>query len=93
MIYTFSFLDRSFVEAFINFPKPLVCAVNGPALGITVTTMALADLVYAADNATFHTPFMTLGQSPEGCSSYTFPRIMGYARVSFTAAFLTFDTV
>jgi len=75
-------LLKSFVQAFINFPKPLVCAVNGPALGIMVTTMALADLVYSADNATFHTPFMTLGQSPEGCSSYTFPRIMGYARAN-----------
>lgn len=75
-------LLKTFVEAFINFPKPLVCAVNGPALGIMVTTLALADLVYASDNSSFHTPFMTLGQSPEGCSSYTFPKIMGYARAN-----------
>jgi len=75
-------LLKTFVESFINFPKPLVCAVNGPALGIMVTTLALADLVYASDNSSFHTPFMTLGQSPEGCSSYTFPKIMGYARAN-----------
>lgn len=75
-------LLKSFVNAFINYPKPLVCAVNGPALGIMVTTLALADLVYCTDNATFHTPFMTLGQSPEGCSSYTFPKIMGDARAN-----------
>ena len=80
--YFFFSFSRTFVEAFINFPKPLVCAVNGPAIGIMVTTLALADMVYASDNASFHTPFMTLGQSPEGCSSYTFPKIMGYARVS-----------
>lgn len=73
---------RLFVNAFINYPKPLICAVNGPAIGISVTVMALADLVYASDAATFHTPFMTLGQSPEGCSSYTFPKIMGDAKAN-----------
>ena len=73
---------RTFVEAFIVFPKPLVCAVNGPAVGVAATLLGLCDIVYASDTATFHTPFMALGQSPEGCSSYTFPKIMGYARAN-----------
>ena len=37
------------VNTFIDFPKPLIGAVNGPAVGVAVTTLGLCDVVYATD--------------------------------------------
>ncbi|XP_068252704.1 enoyl-CoA delta isomerase 2 isoform X2 [Nyctibius grandis] len=75
-------LLKEFVGHFIDFPKPLIAVVNGPAIGICVTVLGLCDVVYASDRATFHCPFSQLGQSPEGCSSYLFPKIMGLAKAN-----------
>ena len=73
---------QEFVKAFIVYPKIILVGVNGPAVGIAVTILPLADFVYASDSATFQTPFTKFGLTPEGCSTFTFPRIMGYARAN-----------
>ena len=75
-------LLEKFVNSFIDVSKPVICLVNGPAVGISVTLMALYDMILASDKATFVAPFTKIAQSPEACSSYTFPKMMGNLKVS-----------
>lgn len=75
-------LLEKFVNAFINLDKPLIGLINGPAVGIAVTLLPLFDLVLASDKATFVAPFTKIAQSPEACSSYTFPKAMGHLRAN-----------
>lgn len=64
-------------DAFISCPKPIIVAVNGPAIGGAVTSSVLCDVIIANAGASFLTPFAALGVSPEGCSPFTFPRLLG----------------
>lgn len=70
---------RTFVNTFIQFRKPIVAAVNGPALGLGAAILPLCDVVWANEKAWFQTPYTSYGQTPDACSSFTFPRIMGPA--------------
>lgn len=71
-----------FMRAISNFPKPLVAAVCGPAVGIGTTMLFHCDLVYAGDNAAFSMPFVNLGLCPELASSLLVPQMFGYHRAA-----------
>jgi enoyl-CoA hydratase/carnithine racemase len=65
------------IDALVEFPKPLVCAVNGLGLGIGATILGFADLAFMSTAARLKCPFTSLGVAPEAASSYLFPRLMG----------------
>jgi enoyl-CoA hydratase/carnithine racemase len=71
--------NQALFEAFLNFPKPILIAANGPGIGACVTSATLCDGIIASEKATFSTPFARLGLPAEGCSSVHFERLMGKA--------------
>ncbi|KAJ1663771.1 hypothetical protein IW140_004528 [Coemansia sp. RSA 1813] len=70
-------VTRNLTRLLITSPIPIIAAVNGPAIGYGCTTLALCDLVLSVSSAVFRTPFAELAFCAEGCSSVTFPRILG----------------
>lgn len=68
---------EQFIKYLINYPKVLIGAVNGMSIGVSFTMLALFDIVLASDTAFFQVPFIQTHQTPEGCSSYLFPLLLG----------------
>jgi enoyl-CoA hydratase/carnithine racemase len=71
-----------FLDAISSAAKPIVAAVNGPAVGIGTTMLLSCDLVYAGQSTRFQLPFVSLGLSPEGTSSYALARMAGHVQAA-----------
>jgi enoyl-CoA hydratase/carnithine racemase len=57
--------------------KPVIAAINGPAVGVGATMTLPMDIRLASDNARFGFVFARRGLVPEACSSWFLPRIVG----------------
>jgi len=71
-----------FLGSLLEFPKPLLAAVKGNAIGVGTTMLLHCDVVVAAPNANFSMPFTSLGLVPEAGSTKLFPELVGYQRAA-----------
>ena len=70
------------IAALPDIPVPVVAAVNGIAVGVGVTMLLHFDVVLAAEEASFMTPFVDLGLVPEAASSMLIPAQIGYQKAA-----------
>src|SRR6478735_2521046 len=68
---------RGLIDALVEFPKPVVVAINGLGLGVGVTVLGFADLAFMSTEARLKCPFTSLAVAPEAASSYLFPLLVG----------------
>jgi 2-(1,2-epoxy-1,2-dihydrophenyl)acetyl-CoA isomerase len=70
------------MHAIRELPKPVLAAVNGPAVGIGCSLALCCDLIVAAQSAYFLLAFVNIGLVPDGGSSVFVPSRVGMARAS-----------
>jgi 2-(1,2-epoxy-1,2-dihydrophenyl)acetyl-CoA isomerase len=63
-------------------PKPVLAAVNGPAVGIGLSLALASDLVIARESAYFVLAFVNIGLVPDGGSSLFVPARVGFTRAT-----------
>lgn len=56
---------NALIETLIAFSKPVLAAVEGPAVGLGVAILCYSDIVYCGEKSLFSVPFTALGLSPE----------------------------
>ena len=71
-----------YIDALRHARKPVIAAVDGYCFGIGTIMLFHCDFVYAGPKTRFSLPFLNLGLSPEGGTSYILPHLIGYQKAA-----------
>lgn len=83
-------IEKAFTPLFMqmrDLPLPIVTALNGLVVGISVGMALMGDMILAARSAYLLQPFANVGLIPDGGATYLMPRMLGKAR-AFELAYL-----
>lgn len=78
-------LVKDFADTLFNYPKPVIAAINGAAIGVGVTLSLPCDIRIASDKAKLGIPFAKLGIVPGLGSTWLLSRLMGPGRAKLLA--------
>lgn len=76
---------RNYCEQLFNFPKPVIAAINGPAIGIGVTMTLPCDIRLASEGAKLGLPFAKMGIIPGLGSTFLLPKLLGLSQAKILA--------
>lgn len=71
---------KHIVLSMLEFPKPLICRMNGDAVGLGATLAVCCDIVVAADDARFGDPHVRVGLTAGDGAALILPHLIGHMR-------------
>jgi len=72
--------SKRIVNAILDCPKPIVCRLNGDAIGLGCTVALLSDIVIASDEAKIGDPHVRVGLVAGDGGALIWPQLIGFAR-------------
>ena len=75
-----TFQPKKTVYSLIDFPKPVIAKVQGPAIGLGATIALLCDVIFASPNAKFGDPHVNVGFTAGDGGAIIWPQLIGFAR-------------
>jgi len=74
------YFSNATAQTMLGISKPILAAINGPAVGGGLTLSLTCDIRFASDRARFGASFVRVGLAPEYGSSFLLPRLVGYGK-------------